>query len=174
MERIAEFFKVSYDQFKKDWLDTFCEPNDDNLRNESYIMDTYDLLHKPVRATSGSAGYDFFCPLGFTLEPGEEIKIPTGMRTKIDNGWLLMCCPKSGIGFKYYVRLANTLGIIDEDYAYSDNEGHIFCKIRNEGDKPMKINRGDKFFQAIFIPYGVTKDDEVKNTRNGGFGSTGR
>lgn len=174
MNRIAEFFKVSYDQFKKDWIDTFCEPNDAELREETYIMDAYDSLNKPVRATSGSAGYDFFSPLDFVLESGEEIKIPTGIRAKIDEGWFMLCCPKSGLGFKYYCRLSNTIGILDEDYYFSDNEGHCFCKIRNEGNKAMTIKRGDKFFQAIFIPYGITKDDNAVASRNGGFGSTGR
>ena len=172
--RVGEFHKVSFQQFEKDWLDTFCEPGDVQLRERQVVMDAYDTLSLPVRATGGSAGNDFFSPLDFVLEPGDEIKIPTGIRAFIMNGFYLECVPKSGLGFKYYVRLANTVGTVDCDYFYSSNEGHIFVKIRNEGDKIMTVKKGDKFCQGIFKIYGITNDDNAKDIRDGGFGSTGR
>ena len=171
--RVGEFQKVSYAQFKKDWLDTFCEPGDAELRESAVIEDAYDTLTLPVRATSGSAGNDFFSPIGFVLEPDEEIKIPTGIKAYILDGFYLECVPKSGLGFKYYVRMSNTVGIVDSDYAYSSNDGHIFIKIRNEGNKRMTINKGDKLFQGIFKIFGITYDDNAKDVRDGGFGSTG-
>ena len=68
----------------------------------------------------------------------------------------------------------NTVGIIDSDYFYSDNEGHIFSKITNDTkeEKVVDIGRGEGFMQGIFIEYGITVDDDATETRNGGFGST--
>ena len=72
------------------------------------------------------------------------------------------------------MQLDNTVGIVDSDYQYSDNEGHIFLKVSNDtnDEKTITINRGDGIAQGIFIEYGITYDDEVYDIRNGGFGST--
>lgn len=128
----------------------------------------------PKRSTKESAGYDVFAPFDIYLEPGKEIKIPTGIRAYMQKGEVLMAFPRSGLGFKYYTRLANTVGVIDSDYYYSDNEGHIFFKIRNEGDKALFIKQGDAFAQFIFMPFLLADGDdfETGNERNGGFGST--
>ena len=82
--------------------------------------------------------------------------------------------PRSGLGFKYRLQLDNTIGIIDEDYAQSDNEGHIFLKITNDSrdGKTLELNKGDRFAQGILIPFGVVEDDNANGIRNGGMGST--
>lgn len=131
----------------------------------------YDTAKLPVRATSGSAGYDFFLNEDIALEPHEQTVIDTGIRARIDDGWFLMLCPRSGLGFKYAVRLANTVGIIDSDYYFSDNEGHIRVKLIN-GDKPIALSKGTAFAQGIFVPFGITADDQSTTVRNGGLGST--
>lgn len=171
--RVAEFHKVSYDQFRKDWLDTFNEPNDEDLRDERVIADAYDTLNLPVRSTTGSCDYDFFSPLSFVLDSGEDIMIPTGIRVEMLEGFKLAFYPRSGLGSKYYLRIANTIPQIDSDYYYSDNEGHIFLKIRNEGNKRVEINKGDKFIQGGIEIYGITLSDNATGIRNGGLGSTG-
>ena len=155
MKRIAQFFKVSQSQF-----------------NEAKSTACYDDIILPKRATAGSAGYDFFAPFEFSLKPNETIKVPTGIRCKIDEGWVLKIYPRSSLGFKYRLRLDNTVGIIDSDYFFADNEGHIFVKITNLGDKPLTVEKGKAFCQGIFIEYGVTYDDEVTTSRTGGIGST--
>ena len=172
VDRIAKYDKVSYDQFKKDWLNTFDLPGDSDLRDENVIKDTYDSIKLPVRATSGSAGYDFFSPVDFVLDPGDDIKIPTGVKCWIDEGWVLLIMPRSGLGFKYYSRLSNTCGVIDCDYFYAENEGHMFIKLRNEGTKRMEIKKGEAISQGLFVNFGITQDDDVKSKRTGGFGST--
>lgn len=164
--RIAKFDKVSYEQFKKDWMDTFNNPT-----VRLYIDYAYDV-DLPKRATKFSAGYDFYSPLSFILKPGESIKIPTGVRCEMNTDYVLMLFVRSSIGFKYHTVLANGTGIVDADYYSSDNEGHIFIKLVNEGDKILRVNRGDKICQGILLEYGVTEDDTVEETRNGGFGST--
>lgn len=168
MKRIAKFHKVSLEQFTKDWLDTFSDSD------EQKAKDIYEQIKLPQRATEGSAGYDFYSPITFTLAPGETIKIPTGIRVEIEDGWVLKCYPRSGLGFKYRLQLNNTVGIIDSDYFHSDNEGHMFSKITNDSNegKTVVVEAGTGFMQGIFVEYGITFDDEVMEKRNGGFGST--
>lgn len=164
---IAKFEKVSFDQFFKDMMDTFS-------MLDNTIEETYKNIKLPKRATTGSAGYDFYSPIDFELKPGETIKIPTGIRCLMDKNWVLQIYPRSGLGFKYQINLCNEVGIVDSDYSNSDNEGHIFIKLVNRGDKPVTINLGEAFAQGIFLPYGITVDDDTEGIRNGGFGSTGR
>ena len=165
MQRIAKFHKVSKERFTADWIDTFAQSQEEAEK-------VYEAIRLPKRATAGSAGYDFFAPAEFTLKPGETVKIPTGIRVEMQPEWVLKCYPRSGLGFKYRLQLNNTVGIIDSDYFYSDNEGHIMVKITNEGVKTMKVAKCDGFCQGIFLPYGITEDDKTEGTRNGGFGST--
>lgn len=166
MERIAKFEKVSKEQFEKDWIDTFG----------AYESVPYEEIRLPERATAGSAGYDFCTPAAFTLAPGETIKIPTGICVRIENGWFLGVYPRSGLGFKYRLQMNNTVGVIDSDYYFSENEGHIFIKMTNASNegRTLSLNAGDAFAQGIFTPFGITEDDEVTAERNGGFGSTGK
>lgn len=169
MKKIAKFEKVSLEQFIQDWIDTF-----NDTYTETEIVNIYDNIKLPKRATKGSAGYDFYTPINITLRPNETIKIPTGIRCFIDEDWVLKLYPRSGLGFKYRLQLNNTVGIIDSDYFYSDNEGHIMAKITNDTneDKNVIVEVGDGFMQGIFVQYGITFDDEADGIRNGGFGST--
>lgn len=168
MRRIAKFHKVSPAQFVKDWKDTF--PTAD----ETEISSVYANIRLPLRATAGSAGYDFFAPVDITLAPGETAKIPTGIRVEMEQDWVLKCYPRSGLGFKFRLQLNNTVGIIDSDYFYSDNEGHIFIKMTNDSNegKVVDVQAGQGIAQGIFMTYGITEDDDAIETRNGGFGST--
>ena len=168
MKRVARFGRVSLKQFTEGWLDAF--PGSGPKEAES----VYENIRLPRRATAGSAGYDFFSPLSFMLKPGETIRIPTGIHAEMENGWVLKLYPRSGLGFKYRLQLNNTVGIIDSDYFYSDNEGNVFAKITNDSneEKTIEIRVGDGFMQGIFVEYGITWDDEATEVRNGGFGST--
>ena len=125
-------------------------------------------------SASSSAGYDFFTPIGLKIKPGKTVKVPTGIRCRIDNDWVLKCYPRSGLGFKFRLQLNNTVGIIDSDYYNSDNEGHIFAKITNDTteEKVIGLKSGEGFMQGIFVEYGITEDDDATGIRNGGFGST--
>ena len=167
MKRVGRFYKVSYERFRKDWVDTFPGTDPDTRA-------VYEEIRLPRRATSRSAGYDFFAPVGITLAPGQTIRIPTGIRVEMEPEWVLTCYPRSGLGFKYRLQLDNTVGIIDSDYFYSDNEGHIFAKLTNDSNegKTLTIPAGTGFMQGIFLEYGITFDDDVTDIRNGGFGST--
>lgn len=157
MITVGDFLKISDSQVKADGLE--------NLLGE---------IKLPRRATTGSCGYDFFMPYDITLNPGEDIKIPTYIRAKIMDGWFLMIVPRSSLGFKYKLGLANTAGIIDSDYYYAKNEGHIFVKLVNNGNTVVTINKGEAFCQGIFIPFGVVNGDDAYEHRVGGFGSTNK
>ena len=160
-KRVAQFEVVSYEQYKSSY-------------EGSDVESTYNDIKLPKRATVGSAGYDFFAPFDIVLKPGETIKIPTGIRVKIEPNYVLKLYPRSGLGFKFRLQLNNTVGIIDSDYYYSDNEGHIFAKITNDTNegRTIEIKKGTGFMQGIFVEYAITFDDDVTDIRNGGFGST--
>ena len=160
MYKIAKFMKVSAKQFEKDW--------------ELAAANPYEEIKLPKRGTAGSAGYDFYSPLDFSLAPGEFIKIPTGIRAQMEDGWVLALFPRSGQGFKYRLQLYNTVGVIDADYYGAANEGHIQIKIvnANEEGKVLEVKKGEAFAQGIFLPFGITEDDDACEVRTGGFGST--
>lgn len=169
MQKIADFEKVSFEQFEKDWLKVF--PEAENVR------EIYDGIKLPQRATVGSAGYDFYTPAEITLNKGVSTLIPSGIRSNIDNGWVLCIFPRSGLGFKHRIQLDNTVGIIDSDYYNSSNEGHIMvrlsCDAHDEGHS-VTLAEGDGFAQGIFMPFGITTDDCADGVRDGGFGSTSK
>ena len=133
-----------------------------------------DRIPLPVRATAGSAGYDFVCPAEVTLAPGESVVVPTGVRALMEPGWVLLIFPRSGLGFRHHLRLANTTGVIDSDYVNAPNGGHIMVKIVNGSDHGMTLSRGERFCQGVFVPYGLAEETALPGERSGGLGSTGR
>lgn len=167
MYKIADFEKVSFEQFEQAWLKSFPETKD--------VKAVYESVKLPKRATTGSAGYDFYAPADITIEKGKSVLIPTGIRSRIDNGWVLNIFPRSGLGFKHRVQLDNTVGIIDSDYYNSSNEGHIMIKLScdaHDDGHTVSVAAGDGFAQGIFMPFGITNDDDTDGVRDGGFGST--
>ena len=167
MNKIAQFEKVSYEEFYKDWLKTFPNETRD-------IAEIYNAIVLPRRATKGSAGYDFYTPIDLKIAPQETVLVPTGIRVKMQDDYVLMLFPRSGLGFKYRLQLNNTVGIIDSDYYHADNEGHIFCKLTNDTNekKTVEVASGQGMLQGIFVSFGITVDDEADAVRTGGFGST--
>ena len=123
MKNITHFEKVSFEQFQKDIL------KNTNIKNK--IEEMYDNIQLPKRATIGSAGYDFFLPFDIVLKPQESIIIPTGIRCQMNDEYVLQIYPRSSLGFKFRLQLDNVVGIIDSDYYYACNEGHIMIKISN-------------------------------------------
>lgn len=157
--KVRGFELISINQAVKDF-------SEEQLKGVELIL--------PKRGTKRSAGYDFFAPFDIVLKPNEEIKVPTGVKAYMLNDEVLHIYPRSGLGFNYYCRLANTVGVVDSDYYDSDNEGHIFVKLRNEGTKEMVIEKGEGMCQGIFSKYLLVDGDDFRQgeDRNGGFGST--
>ena len=151
---MRKFEKISFEQFKNDVEDN---------------KELYDSLGLPRRGTKYSAGYDFESLYDFVMKPGEIKKIPTGIKVTMNDNEVLLLAVRSSQGFKYNIRLCNQVGVIDKDYYNNENnEGHIFIKLQNEGDKDYVVNKGDKIIQGVFINY-LTVDDEeeVKEERTG-------
>ncbi|MGM0378161.1 MAG: dUTP diphosphatase [Bacillota bacterium] len=157
---MRKFIKVSLDQFKKDI-------------DDSDYKEIYKNIKMPFRATDLSAGYDFYSPKKYIIKPNESLKIPTGIKVKMQSDEWLGIYIRSSLGFKYNIRLKNSVGIIDADYINAKNEGHIWVALYNHGQKEIVIDKGEAFAQGIFQKYLLTKDDETENIkRAGGFGST--
>ena len=156
---MRKFEKISFEQFSKD------------IKDDKNMYDAYNL---PRRKTKYSAGYDFFAIEDFELTPGEIKKIPTGIKAIYPGDEALMLFVRSSMGFKYNVRMCNQVGIIDSDYYNNpSNEGHMWVALQNHGDKVFKVKAGESFVQGLFMKYYVTdEEEEIKNERTGGFGST--
>lgn len=163
-----KFEKISLNQFIKDVKS--CAPG---LNDSDYEL-MYNTLNIPKRATTGSAGYDFFTPFSFQLKAGESVKIPTGIRVQLDTDKFLAIYPRSGLGFKYKLQLWNGVAVIDADYYNSDNEGHIFIKLYNDSPegKTLLVEQGDAFAQGIIQQFYKVDGDNVNTIRKGGIGST--
>lgn len=170
------FEKVSLSQYLKDFEEDvlLLEGIASVKRVAESAEDIYRDIKLPQRATLKSAGYDFFAPYEFTLNPGDTIRIATGIRVILDDDKFLMCAPRSGHGFKARIQLDNTIGIIDADYSDSKNEGHIMLKLTNDSHsgKSIHIDKGAGMMQAIIQKYYLTEDDDTTEFRNGGMGST--
>ena len=155
---MRKFEKISKSEFLKDVPDA-----------------NYDDIILPKRSTLNSAGYDFYSVISFTLSPGERRVIPTGIKVSMNSNEFLSIYIRSSLGFKWNIRMCNQVGIIDADYYNnSDNEGHIFVCLMNEGDKVLEIKKGDRIVQGIFMPFLITDDDKTTDIRIGGIGSTNK
>ena len=166
MKAVAQFEKVSYEQW--------CKDTGMNTPFNSDVID-YENFKLPVRKTKGSAGYDFLAPQTFRIAPYRTILIPTGVKCQIDEGYVLELYPRSSLGFKYNLTLDNTVGIIDSDYYNNiDNEGHIKVKMTNHSDQIIVIEKGQAYAQGIFKEFFITKDDVATEERVGGIGSTNK
>ena len=165
METIANFEKVSEAQYLKDWKQY-------RRNDKEAAQNSYKKILLPKRATKGSAGYDFYAPCDISIWPKASLCVPTGIRVRIDDGWMLAVFPRSGLGFRYKLCLANTVGIIDSDYYEANNEGHIMLKLVNGSEKHLDLRAGSAIAQGIFLPIGFAVEEEIGETRQGGLGST--
>lgn len=190
MKDVAIFKKVSKKQFGETYRTIY--PNFEF--NEENMQKMYDAVQLPTRKTPGSIGYDFVTPFAFTLYPGSKIWIPTGIRVEIlKEEWGLMIVPKSRTA-KTSIRISNTIGIIDTDYYFADNEGHIMIVLempdsptmKSQGracfgenilnyTEPVQFKAGDGIGQGIFIEAGMVANEDTSCMckRTGGYGSTG-
>lgn len=203
---VAKFEKVSLEQFKKDMHEHIKDNvqrygitvhyhelvmmNNDGYSTkvtdesfDKFCESIYQNIKLPTRATHKSAGYDFFIPFGLILRRKQDIIIPTGIRCSMLDGYSLDIYPKSGLGFKYNLKICNTIGIVDADYYDSSNEGHIMVKLENVGYSRILLGEsphidfpeGKSFVQGIFHEVFQASNDEDNTelkTRDGGFGST--
>ena len=176
-----KFEKISFEQYLKDYpfddepMPDLCDDGYDEHYDWLCTKEIeYENIKLPKRATMHSAGYDIFAPYDIKIPPNGTLKVPTYIRVQLDEDKFLAIYPRSGLGFKYKMQFYNSVGIIDSDYAYSDNEGHIWCKFYNDSPdgKTIVIKQGEAMCQGIIQQFYKTDDDNADGARNGGFGST--
>lgn len=175
MNTVAKFEKVSYDQFKKDWLDTFYNISETSIgidELETKIKKIYDNIKLPKRSTTGSAGHDIYSPCDFRIKAHSSILIPTGVNCFLKKDLVLFILPRSGLGTKNRFVPSNLVGVIDSDYINSQNQGHIFMKMVNDGEEDTLLKQGQAFCQGVIIKYYIADNNEIISKRDGGFGST--
>ena len=137
----------------------------ENMRKQKYF-------HMPTRGTKFSAGYDFYSPNDYVVQPNEIVKIWTDVKAYMENDEFLMIDVRSSMGGKFMH--ANTIGIIDSDY-YSnpDNDGNIGIFLKNISNDTQVIKKDDRIAQGIFVKYLKADNDYYSsNLRKGGHGST--
>jgi dUTP pyrophosphatase len=130
----------------------------------------------PNRGTVASAGIDFYVPEDFetvSLNSGESVLIPSGIKVQVPRGYALIAFNKSGVAVKQGLSVGAC--VVDEDY-----EGEVHLHMINTSDKDQVVATGQKLVQFVLIPvsyFDVEEVDEIpsKNTERGagGFGSTG-
>lgn len=190
------FEKISFEQWEKDF-DREILKNFNPDKQDETIRNWYDSIEIPERKTRGSAGYDFAMPFSIQMQPQSEIMIPTGIcwvctkpitkiksvdcngiltyivKDEFDPTKVLKIYPRSGLGVKHGIRLANTTGIVDSDYYQADNEGHIFVKLVNPSEDVVSIPLGKGFCQGIIQDYHTCENEgDITTQRIGGHGST--
>lgn len=158
---MRKFEVISINQFNKDFKDTDTNYND---------------IIIPKRSTKFSAGYDFYMPYDLTIKKDEVVLIPTGIKVMLNSDEFLGIYIRSSLGFKYNLRMCNQVGIIDSDYYNNtSNEGHIFVKLKNEGDNDIILKKYDRYVQGIIQKYYIVDNEkEIEDIRVGGIGSSGR
>lgn len=132
----------------------------------------------PAYATDGAAAMDLRACLetAVTVAPGETVIVPSGIAIAIhDPSLVAILAPRSGLGIKHGIVLANTVGVIDSDY-----QGEIKVGIRNQGQQPYTIQPAERICQMLFMPVVqaslrvVEQFSEESSRGAGGFGHTGR
>jgi len=108
-----------------------------------------------------------------TIDPGQQVKIYTGVKMEIPVRHVGLVLPRSGLGTEFRLSLANTAGVIDSDY-----RGEIIVHLVNYGNEPFVLNQFDRFCQLLVIPVRIDVFrivDKLQDTGRGsdGFGSSG-
>jgi dUTP pyrophosphatase len=170
--RQRDFEIVSKETFINDCFGEYCTLIFGHI---SQVDEAYKKISIPHRATKRSSGYDFVSPFTFVLHPNEDVKFPLGIKAYMLEDEELLAFPRSSVGFKYKIKIDNTIGKIDSDYYNNENnEGDIHISLTNTGDKIWMVNAGDKICQGSFYKYLITDtDNPVEEERKGGLGHTG-
>lgn len=134
-----------------------------------------DVSLLPQRSTTHAAGYDLKSAVDIDIEPDTIVLVPTGVKAYMKSDEVLYLYDRSSNPKKLGLVLANSVGVIDGDYYNNEsNEGHIFVQFKNISHQTVHIKKGDRIAQAVFAPFLRADNDNVTNTRTGGFGSTNK
>ncbi len=119
-------------------------------------------------------GFDLLCRNPVTVPPGEIRLIPANIIVAVPEGFMLMVASRSSLAIKKGLMLANSVGIIDQDYRGANDE--VMVQVYNMKDQPVDVERGERLAQGIFVRIAQVEWEEVSqmdDSSRGGFGSTG-
>ena len=165
------FEKVSFAEYKNTRLKM------NKLLSIHDIEEEYENIELPKRGTSESAGYDFYIPYPLVMKYRMNQLLPTGIRLvadKLDMNYVMLLFPRSSVGIKKGLMLSNTCGVIDKDYYKADNEGHILLSFSEVFNREAIFEAGDRIVQGLIVPNLIVSNDNAKEERKGGLGSTGK
>lgn len=134
-------------------------------------------LPLPRFATAGACGFDLYTRVTTTILPGTIAYLPSNLIIQTPRGHVLILTPRSSLAREKGLEMPNSIGVIDEDFCGPKDE--ILIQLRNVTDSPVKVKKGDRLAQGIFLGINrplweeITLEDNVKLTSRGGFGSTG-
>ena len=141
---------------------------------DNFKKNDLDNIKLPTRATSGSNAYDFYSPTSLIIIHGEMVVVWTDIKVKLDEGKVLLLFPRSSIGIKKHIMLANTTGVIDSDYySNENNDGNIGLALYNYGKDNAIIEKGERVMQGLITSSYLCDNDNVTIKRKGGIGSSG-
>ena len=127
----------------------------------------------PTRGSKVSAGYDFYMPCDLVLQSGEKTCVWSDVKSYMQEGEGLILHVRSSVGIKLGLMLSNTTGVIDADYYSNEgNDGNIGIALYNYSDSVVKIKKGERICQGIFMPFLVADSGNTDKLRTGGVGST--
>lgn len=152
MEKVAKFEKVKEDAFVNDITSSMFDMFDADA------LEIYDNLKTPSRDDESAVAYDFYAPVDIRLEPGQTVKIPTGFKIHLKDGYALLIFPKRRLADKYSLRLANTLSVIDGK-SHKESDGDILVKLVNSSSeqKTVEIHQGEAFVQGVIVKCGIAE-----------------
>lgn len=136
-----------------------------------------DSVELPYYATEGASGADVraYLAQAITLNPGQSMMVPTGLKFEIPNGYEIQVRPRSGLAYKHQITVLNTPATIDSDY-----RGELKVILINHGQEPFVIEPNMRIAQLVFAPVTTArfelKEQILANTERGegGFGHTGK
>lgn len=167
------FEKVNYKAFEHDMMQYKPMVFLDGTAREAY-----DKIELPERKTKYSCGYDVRTPVTIRIAPGCSVVVPTGIKVVMSEDemetWCLKLYARSGIGIKDKVVITNSVGLIDGDFQFSDNDGDMLIALTNMSGETKRYDAGTRICQAVFEIYGKTSNDKASGKRSGGVGSTGQ
>lgn len=131
-----------------------------------------DPALRPTRAHATDAGVDLRAAVDVEIAAGQRTLVPTGVRVAVPEGWVGLCCPRSGLATRHGLTLTNAPGVIDSDYR---GEVQVLCQATSE---PVVLRRGERIAQLVVVPVHLGAWQEVDDLPAtdrgaGGFGSTG-
>ena len=131
----------------------------------------------PTYATTGSAGLDLRACVDATtvIEPGQTVLVKTGLSIYIeDPHFAALILPRSGLGHKHGIVLANLVGLIDSDY-----QGELMVSVWNRSQTAFSLEPGERLAQYVLVPviqaqFDIVNEFEATERGAGGFGHTGQ